>query len=348
MVADRSAIEWTDATWNPVRGCSRVSAGCENCYAERQALRFSGVGQPFEGLVRKVNGHAAWTGKIELAAALLDQPLRWREPRRIFVNSMSDLFHENVPDDWIDRIFAVMALCPQHTFQILTKRPERMLAYCGSDAALGRVAAEIARCIDGVEGASAELVHNDDGLRGICLSNVWLGVSVEDQAAADERIPLLLRTPAAVRFLSCEPLLGPVDLRQVAAKSCDYSNGVIAIDALTGDHVGRYAKDGTELFRERVLYPIRWVIAGGESGPRARPMHPDWARSLREQCAAAGVPFFFKQWGEWAPADEYASEVQEHYDVLGRSAPGCIRVGKKRAGHLLDGVEHHAFPEAST
>ncbi|QMV00138.1 DUF5131 family protein [Devosia sp. D6-9] len=260
-MSDRTGIEWTEATWNPLRGCSRVSEGCRHCYAEGIAARFSGAGQPYEGLARIVTRHdrkseARWTGKVVLAPKnVLQQPLRWGRPRLIFVNSMSDLFHEAVPDDWIDQVFAVMAAATCHTFQILTKRPERMRAYISSPATVDRVLMR-ARELD------PTLWYLDWP-----MPNVWLGTSIEDQPTAETRLPYLCRTPAAVRFVSAEPLLGQVDL-------------FAALGGGSGIHQ---------------------VIVGGESGPAARPMHPAWARLLRDQCNAAGIAFFFKQWGEWLP-----------------------------------------------
>ncbi len=179
MANQKNGIVWTDETWNPLRGCSRVSEGCRNCYAESVARRFDGPGLPYEGLIAS---GGQWNGQIKLVPEKLDEPLRWQRPRRIFVNSMSDLFHPNVPNEYIDRVFAVMALASQHTFQVLTKRPERMLEYLN---------------------------------RRTTMPNVWLGVSIENQVTADERIPLLLQTPAAVRWVSAEPLLRPVDLFHV-------------------------------------------------------------------------------------------------------------------------------------
>ena len=249
-MADTTKIEWSDSTWNPIGGCTRVSEGCRNCYAEIMAARFSDPGQWGHGLARRVTlpdgtTDHRWTGKMVLHDHRLDQPLRWKKPRRIFVNSTSDLFHENVPDEWIDRVFAVMALAPQHTFQVLTKRPARARDYM---LAVGRCRSWLYE--------SPPVAANPSVRWRMPLPNVWLGTSVEDQATADARIPHLLATPAAVRFLSCEPLLGPV----------------------TPD-----------------LTRIHWVIVGGESGPGARPMHPDWARGLRDQCEVAGVAFFMKQ-----------------------------------------------------
>ena len=281
-MGDKSKIEWTDATWNPIRGCSRVSEGCRNCYAESIAARFSGPGQAYEGLVEMTPSGPRWTGKVTLQVEHLNDPLRWKRPRRIFVNSMSDLFYEGVSDEWIDQIFIVMALAATHTFQILTKRPDRMAEYFGELFA-GHMY-EVAGKSEHPEAVMAAFANG--------LPNVWAGVSVEDQRNADERIPLLLQTPAALRFISAEPLLGPIDL---------------ALDCIDKDEKGRpfYLHD-KEMWHpcdyacgKDIAGGIDWVIVGGESGPDARPMHPDWARSLRDQCISANVPFFFKQHGEW-------------------------------------------------
>lgn len=367
-MADGTGIEWTDATWNPIRGCSRVSEGCRHCYAETVAARFSGPGQPYEGLARFVDRpggprEARWTGKVALVGDQLLTPLRWRRPRRIFVNSMSDLFHEAVPDEWIDRIFAVMALAPHHTFQILTKRPERMRAYFAEtwqpaparELAIGDETISLPAEArpgdrwDQIEHAIDDLTNDpmfdkdrfwttEGALIGRPawprrpIPNVWLGVSVENQASADARIPLLLDTPAAVRFISAEPLLGHIDL-----SALDIGGG------LAWNALGR-SKGG-------VTGCLDWVIVGGESGPGARAMQAGWARSLRDQRAAAGVAFFFKQWGEWAPVhDEPASETQEDEELrgVGTSIGGeyMRRVGKRAAGSLLDGRKHAAWPGA--
>ena len=359
-MSDKTNIEWTDATWNPLVGCSRVSAGCVNCYAERHAYRFARQpGTVYEGTARLVNGRPTFTGRVNLNERVLDLPLRWKRPRRIFVNSMSDLFHENVPDETIDRIFAVMALAPHHTFQVLTKRAERMREYCASDATLGRIVAELARLTSGIDGVTNKLQHVDDGMRGFCFANVWLGVSVEDQDAADERIPLLLQTPAAVRFLSCEPLLGPVDLNRIHESGSMEGGG--AWDSwescITGKRFDIWSDGEIDGFPR-----IDWVIAGGESGPRARPMHPDWAISLRDQCAAASVPFFFKQWGEYLPGSTDIEGTHKTWEpdlehcALGQAPDyervtvafehGCEfgRVGKHKAGRFLDGNTHSEFP----
>jgi protein gp37 len=327
-MGEKTGIEWTDATWNPTVGCTIVSPGCTNCYAMKMAARLERMGVPhYAGLTQPSNGGPVWTGRIaEAPESVLTAPSGWRRPRRIFVNSMSDLFHLLVSDRMIAKVMGIIRAHPRHVFQVLTKRADRMRDFMMFECSLNRKPPP----------------------------NLWLGVSVEDQPRADERIPVLLQTPAAVRFLSCEPSLGPVSLR----RWCD-------IDA--GDGGTAWQPGG-----------IGWVIAGGESGPHARPMHPDWARSLRDQCAAAGVPFFFKQWGEFVPGDtdpEWDARIifQDGSDfvvtsdgadiALGiatdhRGAPrhiwrdwwasgeGCLikRAGKKSAGAMLDGREHKAFP----
>jgi protein gp37 len=278
-MSEKTGIEWTDATWNPVRGCSRVSPGCQNCYAERVAARFGGLHRgdgeidlhngPFMGFAEMTPQGPRWTGKVALIEERLVEPLSWRKPKRIFVNSMSDLFHESLPDEAIDRVFAVMALAPQHTFQILTKRAARMRAYFTPDRQ------------ERVRAAAGNLAANGDETadyawgRGWPLPNVWLGVSAEDQERADERIPLLLDTPAAVRFVSAEPLLGPVDL---------------------GLYLSRDAMFPMPGFKD-CLPGLKWVIVGGESGPGARACDQAWIRLIVRKCRIAGVPCFVKQLG---------------------------------------------------
>jgi protein gp37 len=352
-MADNSAIEWTDATWNPIVGCSILTPGCINCYAMKMAARIQKMNRTggsnsnyvnhYDGTTKSVKGNAVWTGKLAMAPdKLFLKPLSRRAPTTYFVNSMGDLFHEDCPDEWIDKVFAVMALSPQHTFQVLTKRAERMRNYCSQDR--WPFEDRIHRAIIAVTErqypahrdtydqhiAAARQISNAPG--GGCqpllpLKNVWLGVSTEDQTRYDERKEYLRSTPAAVRFFSMEPLLGPID----------------------ADYLGD------------------WVIVGGESGPGARPMHPAWARSLRDQCLAAGVPFFLKQWGEWVPQlgaiDLYEfGEVSrrrwvawdgEKWDYWDRPAwcddigapEDClVKVGKKAAGRLLDGKLHDGMP----
>jgi protein gp37 len=259
-----------------------------------------------------------------LVESALTKPLGWKRPRRIFVNSMSDLFHEAVPDSYIDKVFAVMALAPQHTFQVLTKRADRMQDYCR------RFAPGHAKFLLSPPGAASARATWP-------LPNVWLGVSVEDQARADERIPLLLDTPAAVRWISAEPLLGPVDLTRIPSPVVteeDKTMGYFHSALIEGDeHYYEPHPGMTDSVDGPYLPRLDWVVAGGESGPKARPMHPDWARALRDQCAGAGVPFFFKQWGEHHPTTEYRD-----------GALFMSRVGKHSAGRVLDGRTHDEYP----
>ncbi|KZE34121.1 phage Gp37/Gp68 family protein [Chelatococcus daeguensis] len=375
-------IEWTETTWNPLAGCSVVSPGCTNCYAMQMAHRIKRMTEgrtgnpadtPYFGTTRIMNGKAIWTGEVHLVDGALTAPLRWKRPRRIFVNSMSDLFHEAVPDEWIDRIFAVMALAPQHTFQVLTKRSGRMREYMNGIQSkipflgrmpLERIHLEAAAHMEG-DGGFMDALKDHGNVYSLYLDvpwplpNVWLGVSAEDQRRADERVPDLLATPAAVRFVSAEPLLGPIDFTAIDGGLRD---GVrLIFDALEGG-----ASDGDEFITGIFGQPdprLDWIIVGGESGPGARPMHPDWARSIRDQCAAAGVPFFFKQWGEWldeqvATAMHLAPDAAmfdrfgapkgpkwHPYEASDRNGGALIRVGKKSAGRLLDGREHNAMPE---
>ncbi len=261
-MATETAIEWTDATWNPVTGCTKISAGCDNCYAERFSERFRGVsGHPFE------NGF-----DLQLRPERLEQPLRWREPKMIFVNSMSDLFHKEVPFSFIDRVFETMEIAPRHTFQILTKRSSRLRNYVN------------ARYAD-----------------GLAPPHIWLGTSIED-GSKKSRARHIQATQASVRFLSIEPLLGPI--------------GEIDLEG------------------------IHWVIVGGESGPRARPMLIEWAREMRDQCTAAKVPFFFKQWGGIRPKsggrllDEREWSQWPERDVTDRPTDRGRRNGSAKANDM--------------
>lgn len=342
---DKTRIEWADATWNPVFGCSLVSTGCEECYAMGQAHRFSGEGQPYEGLTRMTSKGPRWTGKVRLVYKALDRPIRWRRPRKVFVNSMSDLFHENVPDDFIDQVFAVMALADHHIFQILTKRPQRMRDYfaAGEDELLFRWARAIPH--EWVSDANFDLVHRNTDFP---LKNVWMGVSVENQATANERIPLLLETPAAIRWLSCEPLLGCVDLSDWMGETMDAGTHVEAGEGFARCDLSCAPCNG-----------IDWVVAGGESGPKARPMHPHWALQIRDTCNAMGVPFFFKQWGAFAEASaENVDIARENYflqldgtnsthwrvDRHTEATAHMVRVGKHASGRQLDGREWNEVP----
>lgn len=243
----------------------------------------------------------------------LDEPKRWKKPQRIFINSMSDLFHDDVPEEFIREVFRVIAECPHHIFMILTKRPERM------NDVVHRIYA------DGF--AFGQEIYTQ-------LQHVWLGVSIENQAAADERIPYLLETPAVIRFLSCEPLLGEVDLMNVQRTLMG------RIDVLRGQrHVLRSIQQ---------INKVNWVICGGESGHGARPVHPDWIRSLRDQCTATETSFFFKQYGEWAPIHELRANEPgikgKQWHNFDPDTSVC-RIGKKKAGRLLDGREWNEMPE---
>lgn len=342
-MSSKTSIEWTDASWNPIRGCTRVSEGCRNCYAEKMAARFSGPGLPFEGFAERTVLHGLgkthpnargtrWTGRVELVPGALVEPLSWRKPQRVFVNSMSDLFHEALPDEAIDRVFAVMLLAPRHTFQILTKRPARMVEYFKGRDLYERVL------------RWANVVRSErpkDELGRIGVSNpadaafrpwIWLGVSVEDQKTADERIPLLLQTPAAVRFVSYEPALGPVDFGDyifapmrcgacgsMAIRYDTNPKGLPTIDSpvhatvegrpvpqapgacmlgapLTGEPGAERCVKCDSLAVVH-LPALDWLIVGGESGAGARPFDVAWARSVVAQCKASGVAAFIKQLG---------------------------------------------------
>lgn len=266
--SDNNPIGWCDVTWNPVRGCSRVSPGCDNCYAMGQAHRFSGTVNgkpgPFRGLTTKRKGKVDWSGRVRFIPEALTIPQSWREPKWIFVNSMSDLFHESLTNEEIAAVFGAMACCSKHTFQILTKRAKRMREWF--------------QWIEdnGTEVCQREFYCHTSRVGPVPwewpMKNVWLGVSAEDQKRADERVPFLLRTPAAVRFVSAEPLLGPIDFGFGGMSLPDYAPA-------------------------RPLPQLDWVIVGGEAGPRAREFREEWAWSILMQCQNARVPVYFKQYG---------------------------------------------------
>jgi protein gp37 len=350
-------IEWTHRagargkSWNSLRVknketggvghfCEKVSPGCRNCYAETFQKRFK---NPIRYAAQDAEKVEVFLDQKELL-----QPLHWKKPKTIFVCSQTDLFLRHYSDEWIDQVFAVMALCPQHTFIVLTKRPERMQSYLASpDTGMRQIMAAYGLGLTppGWRPEQQDSIHASAHLP---LPNAWLGTSVEDQATADERIPVLLDTPAVVRFISAEPLLGPVSFE------------------------GRFVEHPSPAYHVNWIEKLDWVIVGGESGHKASPMHPDWARSLRDQCKAANVPFFFKQHGAWVPweaadAPFWQSQNGEYRD--GHSLFPCDmesdpnwndglsfvsddaahvvfqKVGKKVAGRLLDGQEHNAFPE---
>lgn len=336
-----TSIEWTGYTWNPVTGCTPVSEGCRNCYAKRMAHRLRGrFGYPADEPFR-----------VTLHPERLEEPLRLTKPSRIFVASMGDLFHEGVPMEFIAEVFDVMASATvncgkrhrhseecwggsPHTFLILTKRPQSMK----------QALEDLPNWV--------EEYWSDDAPLSLCLEvglwplyNVWLGVSVENQAAADERIPILLQTPAAVRWVSVEPMLGPIRFAP------GWLDG--QCDALCEDYPECRCVNGDP-------WPhLDWVVCGGETGPGARPVHPDWVRSLRDQCHSAKVAFYFKSWGEWLPPyatlspgegykEEWIAGIKRHpradADPSGLDPAPVWRVGRKRAGRLLDGRTWDEFP----
>lgn len=294
-----TTIEWAERTWNPVTGCTPVSEGCENCYAKRMAQRLRGrYGYP-EDEPFKVTFHPN----------RLKEPLKLRKPSRIFVCSMGDLFHEDIPGRFINEVWTTMINAKRHTFIVLTKRPERLLQWTKTAA-----------------------IAKQWPIEDIWPEHVWLGVTVENDKSL-WRIAYLLQIPAAVRFVCCEPMLGPVDMSEWFGLY-QLSNDKWALK------VGSRWKDSPD-----------WVICGGETGPGARPMHPDWVRSLRDQCSAAGVPFLFKQWGEWAPIHELRCGEP---GIKGRRwfnfdpDTAVCKVGRKVAGRLLDGREWDEYPEVKT
>lgn len=286
MMGDRTGIGWTDATWNPTRGCTRVSPGCVNCYAEVMAARFSDEGQPYHEIATR--SPARWTGEVVCYQDRLIIPLRWRRPRKIFVDSMSDLFHKDIPDEFIERVYSVMALCPQHTFQILTKRSERQMEFNNREGIARKVYWWLAETVAGdlYDHAMWDREERFGEGHPWPLPNVWHGVSAENQEAADEHIPNLLNTNSAVRILSVEPMIGPVDL----------TNDIHGLDQ---------------------------VICGGETGPFRRDMEADWARVLRDECGGAGVAFFMKQMTGLTPAKAAAAipddlMIQEYPPTIGQ------------------------------
>lgn len=296
-----SGIEWTDATWNPVVGCTRVSAGCENCYAERMAARLAGraSARDYHGTVKSTPRGPRWTGLVRLIESRLTEPLRWRKPKRIFVNSMSDLFHDSVSDEHAAAIFGVMALAPWHTFQVLTKRAQRMSRFASSSGVAASVfwAADRLACDHDLseDHPSAPYLARGSAQALWPLPNVHLGVSVEDQETADQRLEHLTATPASVRFVSAEPLLGPIDFMG------PYKAGWLP--EITPDTADSDCRSG-----------IDWIVVGGESGPRARPCDVEWIRSIVEQCAAARVACFVKQLGEHSVCGtlEHRSRITFH------------------------------------
>jgi protein gp37 len=333
----KTSIGWTELTWNPTTGCNKISAGCRFCYAETMHRRLRAMGQK--------KYQQEFSKGVVTHPEDLNYPLEIKKPSMFFVNSMSDLFHADVPFVFIDDVFATMDACSpnpshlpiiragkingNHTFQVLTKRADRMLEYYNWKKA-----------------------GNGFQFNTWPLPNVWQGVSVEDQERADERIPLLLQVPATVRFLSCEPLIGPIDLTEIKLPH-DIDDRGFSVNCLT-------SHDDEHFFNHHPQ--IHWVIAGGESGNKkgVRPMHPNWVRSLRDQCATANVPFLFKQWGEWAPFYKLGHQPKSKWvreedgktfaDLKGYEGyfQRMYPVGKAKSGNLLDGKQHLEFPITQT
>lgn len=375
-----SKIEWTEKTWNPIVGCSKVSAGCKNCYAISMAWRLQHIQhskEKYAGTVEKTaGGQLNWTGKVNIIEKEFIKPFTWKKPSMVFVNSESDLFHESIPYGTIRDLFGVMSVCKEHTFQVLTKRPQRMVEFFKwfeeSDPDFQDDPAHEAYDLCdayGIETGCGTAFETE----AWPLKNVCLGVSVENQQTANERIPLLLQVPAAVRFLSCEPLLGPISLDSIDTEITCPESKYCRIRPLTGiqTDMGRPCPDTPKL---------DWIIVGGESGHGARPLHPDWVRSLRDQCQKAGTAFFFKQWGEYytksillgsgAPTFRMFDSMQHWINKaqtwvrggrcisidgrechIGKDFQECAypvaimdKVGKKKSGRMLDGREWNEFP----
>jgi protein gp37 len=321
-------ISWADRVWNPLLGCTRVSDGCDSCYAISTVHRWAHSPNPkvataFGGLTEHRGGRLDWTGRVNLLPDRLE-PLAVRKPQRWFVNSQADLFHERVPLSHIQQVLAVVAASPRHTFMVLTKRHARMAAVMRRRG-LARAVWDIATSDYGAHPAAD----------GWPLRNLWLGVSVEDQRWAGIRIPALLDTPAAVRWISAEPLLGGIDLRPylAAATGTEQQPGL-----------GRVAGHQPRL---------DWIVVGGESGPHARPMNPAWARAVRDQALSTGTPFWFKQWGAWAPNGRHASTLSPRNTRELLSGPPLDphgnrevleHLGTTRAGDLLDGRTWQQLP----
>lgn len=364
-------IEWTNESWNPIIGCDKISPGCKECYAEKMAGRLSNIGSTsyYINVVKHEmqsdnpnfieKGLPKWNGKTHFVKSALTKPLHWAKPQMIFVCSMGDLFHESVDIFTVAKIFAIMFLAKQHTFQVLTKRPERAKMYLRDKAFLdiywkycNQLHNEFIKPLESELYNFSELMHEWP------LSNVWFGTSTENQEQAEKRIPILLQIPAAIRFVSCEPLLGPIDLGDIAYNDI---GGESHINSLYCD----IPNEDDEQFNGATL---DWVIAGGESGPKAKPMHPNWIYSLLDQCTASKTPFFFKQWGEWKDGSnypkknniivlnngEYSNWDNDEWKKLSKKyssdqwnkldAKVMSRVGKKKAGCLLDEKEYKQFP----
>jgi protein gp37 len=308
-----SKIEWCDATINPIVGCSKISPACHNCYAEGMAKRLQSMGtRGYDGVVTE---EGKWSGKLNFVWSELEKPMKWKKPRRIFVGSMTDLFHENVSDEWIDEIMVRVQFEKQHTFIFLTKRTERMKEYFSSREFRGQ------NCKDGV------------------VQNLWIGTTVENQEQANIRIPILLNTPATKRFVSIEPMLEKIDIWNV--------DNFIYDGFLKGYVDKEYSLVSGA---SPNICKLDWVICGGESGRNARSLHPDWVKDLQEQCEISNTPFFFKQWGEFMEENQMTDKLtQMKGQTSSFMSDGSLtfhRCGRKSAGKLLDGKLCQAFPDA--
>lgn len=367
MVDQRAGgITWTDETWNPIRGCRRVNTDCENCYAERLAATRLSQSPAYRGLAVLTPDGPRWTGQVVLDQKTLPAPLRWQRPRLIFVNAMSDLFYEDLTDDQIDQVVAVMALARRHTFQVLTKRPARMATYLADPATPERLAKVMAYQLHR-PGLAIRLTTNIDlgstkTPQWWPLPNVWWGASMGHKAAVQAMMPHLAacRPSAAVLWVSAEPLIEAIqpylDFDTWFWKTCPTCNGSMSVPVAGGGAPCPTCLDQQGFVASGL---IDWMVAGGESGPGARPIDPQVVRSLRDNCLAAGVAFHFKQWGEWAPVTYYS--IDEEYladnNRVYRLAPADVaatwkglagRIGRNAAGRTLDGKVWNDYPKGFT
>lgn len=324
-----SKIEWTNVTWNPIVGCNKISLGCDNCYAEKMALRQVYIHQKREcGLndtclsYTVATNETGWSGKTSFNNSQLVKPLRWKKPRMIFVCSMGDLFHKSVPFAWIDQVFDIMAQTPRHTYQILTKRPDRMKQY---------------------------FEHKNELLKDLGGYSpppfIWLGVTAENQEQANKRVPVLLQIPASIHFVSIEPMLSNIFLDDWMIPTCKKCNGSGSLP-ISGGGIACPDCLNTVNGQGWLNSQIDWVICGGESGHKARPIHPYWVESIKHQCKVTKTPFFFKQWGAWihkeqiSDFDKIKDNFKNHVVI-----DNFHKLGKKKAGRLLDSKEHNEMPK---